>query len=113
MRGRNGNFSDFHKKKEEVLKETEAIFSDEDEVVDLEAELRQKLKDEKISSFHAEGHPEDDFELQGEDEIEFPISNVPKPATSQPQPIRGRSESRGQRFDHAIESRDPRVNHAH
>ena len=112
MRGRNGNFSDFHKKKEEVLKETEAIFSDEDEVVDLEAELRQKLKDEKISSFHAEGHPEDDFELQGEDEIEFPISNVPKPATSQPQPIRGRSESRGQRFDHAIESRDHRVNHA-
>ena len=95
-----------------MLKETEAIFSDEDEVVDLEAELRQKLKDEKISSFHPEGHPEDDdFELQGEDEIEFPISNVPKPTTSYP--IRGRSESRGERFDHATESRDSRVNHAH
>ena len=53
----------FHKKKEQVLKETEAIFSDEDEVVDLEAELRQKLKDEKISSFHTKGHLEDDFEF--------------------------------------------------
>ena len=104
-------FSDFHKKKEEVLKETEAIFSDEDEVVDLEAELRQKLKDEKISSFHPEGHPEDDdFELQGEDEIEFPISNIPKPTTSS-HPIRGRSESRGLRSDHITESHDPHVNH--
>ena len=104
-------FLDFHKKKEEVLKETEAIFSDEDEVVDLEAELRQKLKDEKISSFHPEGHPEDDdFELQGEDEIEFPISNIPKPTTSS-HPIRGRSESRGLRSDHITASHDPHVNH--
>ena len=63
------------------------------------------MKDEKISSFHPEGHPEeDDFELQGEDEIEFPISNVPKPTTSYQ--IRGRSESRDPNVSHVNESRD-------
>ena len=88
---------DFNKKKEEVLKETEAIFSDEDEVVDLEAELRQKLKDEKQSSFTLAEELHDDFEdLQGEDEIEFP----PAPPAQQ---LRGRSKLRS---DHVTKSHD-------
>ena len=51
----------------------------------MEAELRQKLKDEKQSSFPPPEDLHDDFDdLQGEDEIEFP----PAPSTQQ---IRGRS----------------------
>ena len=95
---------DFNKKKEEVLKETEAIFSDEDEVVDLEAELRQKLKDEKQSSFAPPEDLHDDFEdLQGEDEIEFP----PAPSGQQ---IRGRSNLRS---DHVTKSHDLVKSHDH
>ena len=75
----------------------------------MEAELRQKLKDEKISSYPLppEDVLQDDVihnDFEGEDEIEFPIQNIPKPTSSS----RGRPNDR--RTDHVTKPSNP-LNH--